>query len=172
MEKENEFWDLIDENGKKLGIQIAKGESHPQGTYHLVIGVWTLTKEEKALVTKRSKNETQYPEKWENTGGCVKAGETGLEGAVRELREETGIEVHPEELVFLGSLLEKTALVFVYGLKFDPDRHKVCVNSEETEGFRWITKSEWESMISQNLVSMASERRMRSVEKELTEFGF
>lgn len=41
--------------------------------------------------------------KWTNPGGHLDDGETPLDGAIRELAEETGIEVSPEDMEFLGS---------------------------------------------------------------------
>lgn len=38
-----------------------------------------------------------YPSLWECPGGSVLAGETSLNGAVREAREEVGIDLRPEE---------------------------------------------------------------------------
>lgn len=42
--------------------------------------------------------EVRLPPRWITPGGGIDARETVLEAAVRELREETGIEVHPEAL--------------------------------------------------------------------------
>lgn len=52
------------------------------------------------LVVKR-KN-PPYQGDWALPGGYVDEGETFLEAAVRELREETGLVVKPENMVFVG----------------------------------------------------------------------
>lgn len=48
---------------------------------------------------------SNLPPRWIFPGGGVEQNETALEGAVRELREETGLEVEPERLVDLGQTL-------------------------------------------------------------------
>jgi 8-oxo-dGTP pyrophosphatase MutT (NUDIX family) len=97
-----EMWDACDVNGNKLGYELPRSmaKNLPQGVYHVVVNVYTITKKGRILVTQRSKNKT-YPLKWEVTGGSVLSGETALHGAVRELREETGIIATEDELVEL-----------------------------------------------------------------------
>lgn len=57
--------------------------------------------ENKILLAKRSPNLSEEPEKWENVGGSVDDGESFEEAAVREIKEELGV-----ELEILGTALE------------------------------------------------------------------
>ena len=52
----------------------------------------------------RSDKKRWCPGMWEATGGAVDHGESSLEGAVREVREELGIELNPKE----GKLIRST----------------------------------------------------------------
>jgi 8-oxo-dGTP pyrophosphatase MutT (NUDIX family) len=79
--------------------------------------------------------EVGLPPRWLTPGGGIDSGETTLEAAVRELREETGMRVNPEDLgepVLVGSgrwdwadgLSYHTYTDTIYELKvqnFDPD---------------------------------------------------
>ncbi|MDE7243643.1 MAG: NUDIX domain-containing protein [Oscillospiraceae bacterium] len=93
----HELWDAYDRDGKPLGFDLVRGEPFPEGAWHLVADIFSVTKDGRVLLTRR------HPEKswggyWEYTGGSVLKGETPLQGALRELREETGItadELHP-----------------------------------------------------------------------------
>ena len=88
----DEMWDAFDEHENYLGYQIKRSMAKdlPEGVYHIVVMVYTKTRDGKILVTQRARNKT-YPLKWEITGGSIVTGETPVEGAARELSEETGI---------------------------------------------------------------------------------
>ena len=64
-------------------------------------------------MTLRDKAKPVYPNCWENTGGAVLAGETSLEGALRELREETGLAAQPEALRLLDILCFQLVMVIL-----------------------------------------------------------
>ena len=42
------------------------------------------------LMLRRSKDETAYPDAWQIVTGSIEQGETAVQGALRELKEETG----------------------------------------------------------------------------------
>ena len=75
---DEELWDAYDENEKLLGFDLKRSQakSLPDGVYHVIVNVYTMTKDGKLLTTERSRNKT-YPLKWEVTGGSIlKEGET------------------------------------------------------------------------------------------------
>jgi 8-oxo-dGTP diphosphatase len=58
-----------------------------------------ITKGEKVLLAKRTKNPSQGS--WNVPGGFLEAGEHPIDGLKREMREETGYDVEPVELLGL-----------------------------------------------------------------------
>ena len=52
------------------------------------------------LITRRAPEKKNYPLLWEAPGGGVLAGESSLAAALREVREETGTALRPENGVF------------------------------------------------------------------------
>lgn len=97
-----EIWDLYDKNRNLTGRDHIRGEIIPDGCYHLVVHVWIKSPDGRFLVSQRAADRKSYPLMWETTGGSVIKGETSLEGALRETKEELGIDLDPSRgrLVF------------------------------------------------------------------------
>jgi len=54
--------------------------------------------QEKLLMFKRSEKKEKFPGFWSIPGGHIDAGEEPLSCALREVKEETGISIGPEEI--------------------------------------------------------------------------
>lgn len=98
-----ELWDLIDGNRNKLGKIHQRGIDLNPGEFHVVVEIITINVDGRILLTQRDPVKT-YPLLWEITGGSITAGESSIEGAVRELEEETGLVASPEQLTKIGEL--------------------------------------------------------------------
>ena len=77
--------------------------------YHLtkpprkVAGV-AIVSDGQVLCVKRSETQGKYPNFWSVPMGGVEKGETFREGAARELKEETMLDINPKSLVYLGTI--------------------------------------------------------------------
>ena len=109
-----ELWDLYDERCLKTGRGHVRGEELPEGCYHLVVHVWIRNGRGQYLISQRSEDRPTQPLKWECVGGSVLKGETSLEGALRETREEVGLALSPSDGRLVFSAVRKT----VNGVRF------------------------------------------------------
>ncbi len=91
----DELWDVYDENRNLTGRLQRRGDALETGDFHLVVYVWIRQSDGRFLLTKRSPNKG-YPNMWETTGGSAVAGDDSLTAALREVKEETGITLLPE----------------------------------------------------------------------------
>lgn len=114
---QEEEWDLYDENRVLQPISMKRGESVPEGLYHLVTEVWVISGD-KILLTRRHPNK-HYGGCYECTGGSVIKGENSLQGAVRELQEEIGLPVNQEELTLVAKTKRGNYFIDTYILKKD-----------------------------------------------------
>jgi 8-oxo-dGTP diphosphatase len=87
-----EVWDVRDINGVKTGKTVERGSRLGAGEFHLVVDVWVRNLNGRYLISKRSPNKPR-PNMWETTGGSAIAGEESLDAAIREVKEEVGVEL-------------------------------------------------------------------------------
>lgn len=142
-----EKWDLYNEKREPLNQTHNRPEPMTQGTYHIVVSIWTINSNNEVLTTLRHPEKDKYPDLWENTAGSILAGETSRQGAVRELFEETGIQVSEEELYFLGTVQEASAFVDIYMVRKDVKREDLVMQEGETVDAKWIDLATLDHMI-------------------------
>lgn len=132
-----EAWDAYDVQGNLLGFDLYRGEPIPEGVYHLVVEIYVFSKDGKVLSTQRHPGKPMFPLKWEVTGGAVQKGETPGQGALRELREETGICAAPEQLHAVYSMVRNHAIFHSYAVLVDRDV-PIKLQEGETVAYQWL----------------------------------
>lgn len=115
-----ELLDLYNNKKEKIGKVFDRNSSEPKdGEFKLSVHTWIVNSKNEFLIQKRSDSIKRHPGKWAFTGGAVDAGESSLEGAMREVNEELGIEVLPEDVEYLISFKREKGFVDVWLLKSD-----------------------------------------------------
>ena len=99
-----EIWDLYTENRELTGRTHVRGDEIPDGCYHLVVHVWIRNEWGEYLISQRAADRPTFPLMWECTGGSALAGDDSLTAAIREVREETGLVLQPQNGQLLMSL--------------------------------------------------------------------
>lgn len=149
-----ELWDLFDDDRRRTGETLRRGEPLPSGRFHTIIGVWTIHDQlHRILLTKRHPKKLICPNQWENTGGSILAGEDSCVGAAREVREETGMECHCSDLTHIRTIRIPTAFVdcYIYHTSIDPNA--IVLQDGETIDWRWVTLDELEATIADGTFS-------------------
>ncbi|CAM3935348.1 MULTISPECIES: NUDIX domain-containing protein [Paenibacillus] len=72
----------------------------------IVVVKGVIAKNGKALIVKRSSTEEVDAGSWETVGGKIEFGEVLEEALIREVKEEIGIEVNVEKLLFATTFLQ------------------------------------------------------------------
>lgn len=143
-----ELWDVYDCNRVKTGRTHERGKPMLAGDYHLVVVIWVLNSKGQFLVTKRTPNK-RFPNLWEPTGGSAVTGDTSLDAALREVKEETGLTLEPEngKIILSNRLDEYPDFLDVWLFKQDFDISEVVLQEGETCDAKWATEQEIRSMI-------------------------
>ena len=92
-----EIWDLYTKHRNKTGKDHLRGKKIPDGFYHLVVHVWIRNKQGAYLISQRAASRPTFPLMWECVGGSVLKGEESVDGAIREVKEEVGIDLAPSQ---------------------------------------------------------------------------
>jgi 8-oxo-dGTP diphosphatase len=142
-----ELWDAYLPDGRKAGRTIMRGETFPAGLFHIVADVLVKHTGGDYLVTQRDFRKVGFPGKFEaGASGAILKGETPFEGALRELREETGITADKLTFLFAKSNLTET-LYFCYICLTDCDKRSVTLQEGETIAYRWLAEEDFFSFI-------------------------
>lgn len=143
-----EIWELVDKFGNITGNIIERGTGAyiPHGMYHMAVDIWIKNKDRKILLTQRHPNK-EWGLKWECSGGAIIKGERNIDGARRELHEETGIEISEDQLMYLGNTImeEYQCIMYTYLVQLTDDV-QLKLQPEEVVDFKWVDISELESM--------------------------
>ena len=146
-----EVWDAYNKEFEKIeGMTLIRGEAIPDGFYHLVSDIIVKHTDGTYLLMQRDSRK-HFGGLWEATaGGSALKGETPLACAVRELREETGVE--SEELAEVGRVVSHDTIYFEFLCVTDCDKTSIALQEGETSAYKWVTKDELISMKKEELV--------------------
>ena len=106
----NEIFDVLDENGEFTNQVETREECHIKGLWHKAVVVFIISMDnKKILLQQRSANKKLWPNLWDLTaGGHVLSGELGYQSAIRETKEEIGIDIAKRDLEFIGGTRSET----------------------------------------------------------------
>ena len=104
-----------------------------------------MTVNENVLFLKRQPHKSEGG-KWGIPGGKVEKNETPHKAILREVREETGLDLGGKPLKYFGNVYirypEVDFLYHMYGHDFEELLKQVTINPEEHTDYRWITLAE------------------------------
>ena len=134
-----ELWDLYDKDRKPLNRTHVRGEAFAEGEYYVSCEIWVRNSKGEFLITKR------HPDKkagnlWEFAGGGTLAGETTTQSAVRELKEETGIQSQETELQLFATYQHKNYFLDLFLLNKDVEISNIVLQPGETIDAKWASE--------------------------------
>ncbi len=135
-----ELLDLYDDNGLPTGKTIERGSKFTAGNIMLSI-VFIKNSKEEYLIQKTSKEKQNN---YSSTGGHVIHSENGLTTIVREVQEELGLTIDPNEFKKIGLIKNPTkpCLINLYLLNKDIDIKSLKLQKSEVEQVMWLKKQD------------------------------
>ncbi|MHA1991073.1 MAG: NUDIX domain-containing protein [Candidatus Hodarchaeales archaeon] len=112
--------------------------------HYLGVGAVIINEQQEVLLVKltygRAQNQYLIP------GGLLEAGETLEEGLIREIKEETGLDIKPKGIIGIRSMIRKINnltdiyTIFICDILSNPT--KIGTNDPEIADIKWIPISE------------------------------
>ena len=143
-----ELWDILTAEGKPTGRTMVRGGNIiKSGDYHLVVHIWPLNDYGSILIQKRTKTKRLMPGVWAATGGAAIAGENSVTAAVRELGEELGIMVSPEDLKLVKRIKRKNSFIDMWTVRANVRVPELKLQKSEVAEAKWVNKATLMGMI-------------------------
>lgn len=149
-----ELFELLKPDGSFSGILKSRSQVHKDGDLHGAAHIWVyrfVDGKAELLLQKRSDNKDSFPGCYDtSSAGHLDPGEDFAAGAVRELREELGIQASCEELqymytkeidrtdIFYGEPFRNHELISVYMLELVPQDMEIHYQESEISGIVWM----------------------------------
>lgn len=138
-----EIWDAYDIHFNRLDKTLIRGEPIPSGYFHGVSIVVVQHDDGTFLMMHRDPKKEIDSNQWEpGASGSLLKGESFIQGAFRELEEETGLIVDNMQYMRDYCYHEYQTLYKIYVTIYHGDKDKITVQQGETDAYRWIKPDE------------------------------
>lgn len=146
-----EILDLYDGRKNKLDKTFIRGNGEPKiGEYKQSIHIWIINDKNELLIEKRNHNMRSHPGKWSFIGGVPDTGESLLEGAIREAKEELGINLEKDKVEFLLSFRREHDFVDVWITRNNIDLKDMKLQETEVSDAKWVSLQSIKELINKN----------------------
>ena len=149
-----EYFDVVDDMGNPTGVTVERERAHAEGVPHRTAHVWIVRrKNEKVqiLLQKRCENKDSFPGCYDiSSAGHIPAGVEYIDSAIWELKEELGVDIRPEALVycvvknivfdsvFHDKEFHDKQISKVFMLWLDMEEDEFSIQKEEIDEVRWM----------------------------------
>ena len=153
-----EMLDILNEDGSPTGKQVSKKEAHEKGLWHRAAHVWLVNNNNEILVQKRAQHIESHPGEYDiSAAGHLSAGDSPMEGALREVEEELGIKLDSEELIKIGEISNQSTQHEgkyinkewddVYVVRRDIPIEEFVIQEDEVELVKYVPITEFKEWI-------------------------
>lgn len=144
-----ERWDIYDKNKQLTGRTMKRNNwTLKDDEYHLTVLGVIRRSDGKFLITKRVMTKAWAPGWWEVSGGAAQAGEASYDAVLREVKEETGLDVKDAEGGYMFTYKRENPgegdnyFVDVYRFTLDIDDRDVNFQEAEIDGYMFASIDE------------------------------
>ncbi len=152
-----EYFDVLDEKGNKTGKKKLRNEVHRDGDWHRTVHIWIINEQGNVLLQRRSEKKDSYKNMLDiSCAGHIDAGETSIESAIREIKEELDLDATKKDLQYIETLKEcaKPSPTFIdnefcdmYILRTDKKIEEMKFQTEEISEILYVPYDKFKEML-------------------------
>lgn len=153
-----ELWDIYDKNKQLTGRTMQRNDwCLKDDEYHLTVLGVVCRPDGRFLITQRVMTKSWAAGWWEVSGGACQAGESSLEAVLREVGEETGLDVKEAQGGYQFTYHRENPgegdnyFVDVYRFCLDFNESDLRIQEEEAMGYRLATHEEIKALAEQGI---------------------
>jgi isopentenyldiphosphate isomerase len=149
----NEYVDILADDLTIIKTCL-KSEAHKNGWLHPTVHIWFYTDSGEILIQKRAEDKKSFPDLWDvSVAGHIETGEEAIISAIREIKEEIGLSVTPDQLLKIGIFKEKfehsekfkdNEIHHIYLCRLITDIRSLKIQKEELSEIRLISIDSFE----------------------------
>jgi isopentenyldiphosphate isomerase len=150
----SEYWDLYNKKREKIGKTHLRGEPLEEGAYHIVVNVWIVNSKNEVLLTRRHPDKPLWGGFWEcSASGAVIADEDSIQGALRETKEEIGIDLLPSEASLIESITRENDIRDTFLFVKDIRIEDLIFQPDEVVDAKWVSKAGFDDLCEKGLMA-------------------
>ena len=153
-----EMIDVLNEDGSLTGRQASKKEVHEKGLWHRAAHIWFLNSKNEILLQKRAEHIESHPGEYDiSAAGHLTAGDSKIEGAIREAEEELGIKLNEKDLIKIGEIRNESTQYNgtyinkeysdVYVVRKDIPIEDFIIQEDEVDHIKYIPVEEFKGWV-------------------------
>lgn len=189
LKQAEEIFDVVDENGEPTGEKVTRSKAHEEGIRHRTSHVWIFRMNNgkiEVLLQKRCADKDSFPGCYDiSSAGHIPSGSGYVASALRELKEELGIEAtmgeltdcglkrHSFEKEFHGKVFRDNQVSRVFMLWRDLEPEEFVVQKEEISEVRWFGFSKCYDAVRENAIPNCIDlSELDMLKRKLDEFAY
>ena len=161
-----ELLDVYDINGNKTGEVVERYKHQKPGNYYLCIHAYIVTRDGRFIIQRRSMEKKYFPGIWDITCGAADSGEDSYTAAVREVKEELGIDVSNCKYHLVGKNIYFDCLNDIYFFYTDFSVDDCVPDSAEVMEVKAVDARDLLSLIEDS--SFKSEEYLKIINREIS----
>lgn len=144
-----EIFDVYTREGEYLGTKEKSFCHGPNpGVYHKPVWIWIINDKGEILVQKRAATKKNNPNKWDMpSAGHVVAGETSIEGAIRETYEELGVKTNESDYKFMFEHIRDSAFELAQVYLMKKNITEFILQESEVAEVKWLNFEDFKKLL-------------------------